>query len=480
MTIEPKRWELLTQEEVKWIHEATLSLLDDTGVGIQEESTVRMLKDLGAVVDVATRRVRFPPDLLMELVSRAPSQFVWAGAMPERDIHLGTGKVHLGTTCMAANFVGLDGKRRSSTFQDAEDVARLLDALEWVDEGGAALLPQDVPVEADFAYYMLAGLKHSTKPLQGRAYGHRQAELTVQLSEIAAGSLEQARQRPRMMTIINPVSPLSHHREPVEGIVELARHGLPMIIAPEVQSGATGPVTLAGSIVQHNAEVLSGIAIAQAVRPGTPVLYGQVSGVLDLRLGTFPYGAIEHGMMDVAMAQVARYYGLPSRADGGHSDSKVMDMQAGLESAMTSMLAALGGNDYIFGVVGGTIESTLVVNIAKMVVDNEIAGMIRRLLRGVEVTQETTSLNLIREVGPGGHYLGQKHTMRYLRSEHFLPTVVDRQAYPLWLQGGAKDIEARACERAEKILQEHHPQPLDQRAVQEMEKLVHAFAEPYT
>lgn len=464
--------EILTREEVEQIHTRSLEVLEETGVEIREEKALRILADTGCKVDLNKRRVRLPSIVLERLIQHAPRQFTWYARDPQRNIILGDGSVHLGTTFGNSTILDLAGTRRPASYQDAEQVAMLIDALPNVEEGSAIFMPDDRPKQVQWLWAYLATIKNSTKPIRGRVYGRDQARTAIRMAEILAGGADQLREKPLIIANTNTVSPLMQHREQVEAIIEYAGYGLPVIISPEVMAGATGPVTFAGSLVQHNAEVLCGVALVQAVNPGNPVVYGTVSSIMDMKTGSFAHGAIEHGMWNIATAQMARFYGIPSRGNAGFSDSKVLDMQAGFESSLTLLLAALAGTNYIFGAVSGVIDAGLVVSIQKLTVDDEIAGNVKRLLQGIEFNEATLAVDLIKRVGPGGGYLGERHTMDHLFSEQYIPILADRRSYAAWRDAGSTDISQRARARVEELLKKHQPEPLDRYVEAELDRIV--------
>jgi trimethylamine--corrinoid protein Co-methyltransferase len=466
--------EIISSGDVQKIHTATLQVLEEVGVEVHHDKVLGALDDNGARVDHEKKRVRFPDHVLETLIHRAPSQFTWHGRDPDKSMVLGDGSVHFGSGHMQANVIDLNGVRRPSTLRDAENLARIVDSLEHADEGCCIALPQDVPHRAAYAYYMLTTIKYSTKPFRSIMYGREQSETTIRMAAAVAGGMDELRKRPLVVAIHNPISPLTFYHTELEGLLVYTECGLPVIMASEVQAGATGPVTLAGTIVQHNAEVLSGIAIVQALNPGNPVVYGQVSGTFDMKDATFSYGSIEHGMLNVVFAQLARYYGLPSRGDAGTTDSKSVDVQSGFESAWTVALAALGGQNYIFGAVSGMLESTLTASYEKLIIDNEIVGNVKRLIRGIEVNDDTLAFDVIKSVGPGKDYLGHPHTLKYFRTEQFLPELVDRKRYSDFRDDLIVDVRARAKEKAEALLEKHWPEPLDEGMVRELEGIVEA------
>jgi trimethylamine--corrinoid protein Co-methyltransferase len=250
------------------------------------------------------------------------------------------------------------------------------------------------------------------------------------------------------------VSPLHLDTGVTDILIEWCRHGLPVVLSSAPMAGSTSPVTLAGTLVQLNAEQLSGIVLTQLVRPGTPVLAGYIPGVADMRTGGYLGGAVEFGMMQAAAAQLAHFYQVPIYCSGGMTDSKLPDAQAGYEKMATLLLAAMGGCNYIHHAFG-MVTNMSVASLEQAVIDDEMVGMAMRVLRGIEVTEDSMAVEAIHRVEPGGHYLMDAHTVQFMRSELFYPPLADRQNRAMWRGAGKQDTRARAIARVEKLLQEH-------------------------
>lgn len=462
---------VLDQGQIEAIHQTTMELLEGTGVVIQEETALSLLRDLGAKVDFEQQRVRFPTWLMEKLLKQCPDRFTWYARDPHKTVQFEGTKVCFGPAAGAVNVLDSEGRRRPSTIQDAYDFCRLIDALDFVEEGHCVVYPTDVIPGTAHAHMLAAMAKYSSKPFRGRPRGREESLDSIRFAELLVGGREELKRRPIMFANINPVSPLQHAREMVEGTLEFARAGLPVCFSPQVQAGTTGPATLAGTLVQHNAEVLSGIAIAQAVNPGVAVMYGCVTSVSDMRTGGFAYGAVEGAMLNVASTQLARFYHVPSRATSGFTESKTLDMQCGMESMMTNLMVCFSGVNYIQGAAGG-LESSLTASYEKMVIDNEALGMIARAMRGIAVDGESLASDLIASVGPGGHYLAEPHTRKYFRREILVPQLIDRLPYEAWRSGGSMDMVQRAWEKVQSILGSHQPRLLEPALEREIDQLV--------
>jgi trimethylamine--corrinoid protein Co-methyltransferase len=305
-------------------------------------------------------------------------------------------------------------------------------------------------------------------------YGYLPTWDMMRMMAIAVGGKEELRQRPRFLAICSVVSPLQMAQQQAEGLLICAEYGQPLAMSPEAIAGATAPATLAGLLVQENAAILAHIALAQIYRPGTPVLYGTVSTIANMRHGTVALGAAETGLITAASAQLARHYGLPCRSVGAVTESKTPDVQAGLERMQTLLPAVLAGVNLI--TCGGTLDSTLLENHALLVLDDEAAGSALRLGRGIEVNDETLALDLIREVKYAGNYLAEQHTVAHFRREHFQPKLFVRDPWDSWEKGGCRTALDNARARAKDILARHTPRTLDPAVEAELQTLRTAIA----
>lgn len=449
--------EALASEEVGRIHEASLEVLARVGVRVPEPRALKLLKEAGAEVDERTSRVRLPEGIVMECVKRAPRSFTLYGRRSR--LVFEEGRTHFSTQGTAVFVVDPStGARRPSTLEDVRKLYRLSDALENVQHATLVAHPTDVTEGAAHAYALLAALENTTKTIDACARNGEEALDCVRMASIVAGGVEELRRRPMLLFFYNPISPLQHSRGLLEGLEVFAEHGQPVIVAPECQAGATAPASLAGLLVQQNAEILSAITIAQLVSPGAPVLYGTASTIMDMRTGNIALGAVEAGLINAATAQLARFYGMPSRGTGGTTEAKLPDLQAGFEKALTLLFAALSGINFVYD-AAGSLDSTLAVSYEQLVVDDELCGIAARAARGIEVSEEALALELIEEVGPGGHYLAKVHTAKRARAEHYMPKLFTRARWGTWRE--QRKLVEEAGLRVNRLLMEHAVEPLD-------------------
>jgi len=422
--------------------------------------------------------VRIPEDLLKDTIRKAPAEFEMFGRDPTFRVRYGGKRVHFSVGGLATRVQGLEGRVRPGALRDVENLARIADACEHLHHVAMMLTPSDVPVEVYHLHTLWALWRNSIKPTDGFNWTSRKTQEVLDMACLLRGGREELQKRPLLLGFTNPVSPLQLSKELIEGALLFATYRQPMLYAPEALAGATAPATLAGLLVQQNAEVLAGIMVSQLAEPGAPVLYGTVSAAMDMRTGTAALGGPEAGLLNLASAQLARYYRLPSRGTGGNTDAKVVDAQAGLETAMGLLLAALAGMNFIYD-AAGVLDGSLTASYEKLVVDNEICGMVSRVLEGIEVTEETLALEEIRRVGPSAGFLGSPFTSKMFRGEHFLPTLLDRKSREAWEAAGGKDLATRARERAGAILCEHVPEPVDRDVAAEIERFIKERAKGY-
>jgi trimethylamine--corrinoid protein Co-methyltransferase len=444
----------LAEEQIQQIHKASLRVLAETGLAVELDEARDLYRQAGA--RIAGDRVYLTPATGEAALAHLPRQVLLAGRDRAQDVVLEGWRVYAGTGGSPTQVLDSGASAaRPAALRDLADLVRLADALSRCDFIVMPLTPTDVPEEQVPLARFATCLANSTKHVMGGCGTVAGARQVLELATLIAGSAEAVRQRPIVSCITSwMVSPLHVDSGVTQILIEWCRHGLPLALSAAPMAGSTSPVTLAGTLVQLNAEQLSGIVLAQAVRPGTPVLAGYIPGVADLRTGGYLGGAVEFGMMQAAAAQMAHFYGVPIYGSGGMSDSKLPDAQAGYEKMATLLLAAMGGCSYIHHAIG-MVANMSATSLEQAVIDDEIVGMAWRVLRGLEVSDESMALPAIDRVGPGGHYLMDEHTLRHMRSEFFYPRLADRQSWPAWEAAGGPDSRARAAARVAELLASH-------------------------
>ncbi len=457
--------------DVQKIHHAVMTLLEKGGVKVFTRRGREYFKQAGAIVDESSCTVRIPQGMIEDSIASAPHSVTLCGRDPRHDIVLEGANVYLGTGGTAINVLDIEtGARRPSTTADVRDMARLVDACDWVHFFLINVYPNDIR-EAEHVdlnrFY--SAISNTSKHVMGGMYGSRGLREVVDMAEMMAGSGEQLRARPFVSFITLMISPFKIDDRYGDFTCYIAEKGLPVVVPTEPLAALTSPVTLAANVVMHMAETLAGVVLTQAVNRGTPVICGSVGSVADMRTLAHLSGAIERAMIHAGCSQMAQFYRLPYYSTAGMSDSKLVDCQAGYESGMGSLLVALSGANFIHD-AAGLMEFDLTASYEKVVIDNEILARTHRVLRGIEVNDDTIALDLMLEVGPGNDYLGQEHTVKYMRSEFAPYSISDRERREKWESDGAKDTYTRAKEVAKKILCEHKPLPVDPTVVEALRK----------
>jgi len=462
---------LFNDSQVNSIHEGVVRLLEEVGMKVTSKQAFNIFEKGGAMVDPATEIVKIPRAMLEEAIKTAPSKIVIHGRNEKHDVVLEKNRVHFGTGGTVMYALDFEtGERRVTNTKDVRDLARLVDTLENIAFYVIHTYPGDVPEEDVDVNRFYWAVTNTTKPIMGGMYTMKGLREAIKISEMVAGGADKLRERPFVSFITLMVSPLVMDGHYTDFLIEVAQKGLPLAVPSEPLAGATSPVTLASTITINLAETLAGLTLAQLVNPGTPTLIGTTSSIMDMRLGTYAAGAIESSLINAGVAQMAQYYDLPLYATGGQSDSKLNDSQAGYESACQAMTLGLSGANWIHD-SAGLLENCTTVSYEKTVIDNEILGNVLRVLKGVEVNEETLAIDLIKSEGPAGNFLASPHTAEHFRSEFFIPKVSDRLNRITWKEKGSLDAQARAHIIAEEILKTHRAEPIDPQIREEIRKM---------
>ena len=442
----------LTEEDIAQIHATSMKVFEEVGIQINSERALSLFKDAGASVETENRIVKMPGQKVMEIIENTPHVVKLYGRNSEHHLEIGGNRVHMGTGGTALYIIDAhNGERRPAVLEDLKNIARLVQALENIHFFMLPVYPQDVPSKDVDVNRFLTALNFSEKHVMGGVYTLEGIRNVIKMGEIIAGSKQAFRQKPFISMVTCPISPFKLDQGYSELTMEIARAGIPVVTPAEPLCGATAPVTLAGNLVVQNVDTIAGILLTQLVNPGTPVLYGCISSITDLRDMKYLSGAIEMGLMNAAAAQMAQFYRLPYYATAGMSDAKTNDAQAGYESALTGLMVALSGANYIHD-AAGFLEFCLSASYEKYVIDNEIIGMIMRAVEGIKVNEETLAFDLIKKIGPGGHFVSAKHTRRYMRKEHYTPQLSNRDTREVWEEAGKKETRERAREQVRAIL----------------------------
>jgi trimethylamine--corrinoid protein Co-methyltransferase len=455
-------FEVLSQEEVDQIHAASMEILGQVGIKVPYQTARDYYREAGAVVDDEAETVKIPEKLVDWAVVQAPSEFKLFGGDPDFQLQIGGDQVDpvfagLGTP---TRVIDMESREvRLATKQDVLEHIILINACQHIHNSQMDVWPSDIPMTTIHTEAIWAWAHNSRKAFGMGCYGYLPTWDMMRMMALAVGGKDELQRRPRFLAICSVVSPLQMDQAQAEGMFICADYGQPLAISPEGIAGATAPVTLAGLLAQENAGILAHITLAQIFRPGTPVLYGTVSTVSEMRYGTVALGAPETGLITAGSAQLARRYNIPIRSVGGTTESKRPDFQAGLERMGTLLPAVLSGVNLI--TCAGTLDGTMLEDHAMLMLDDELCGATLRMARGIEVNDETLALDLVKQIGFSGNYLAEKHTAARFRQELFIPGLFSREPYETWEKSGEKLAIDNARERARQILADHQARELD-------------------
>lgn len=472
-------YNVLSDKEIRQIHDTTVRVLENVGFEINHPSALELFEEKGARVDYDLHRVYVPREMVSRLIKQAPEEFVFYGRQEGKSITVGGKRVHFGTGGLALYVLDLERNKRPATIKDVAEFARLSDKLENLDFFIVPVYPHDINIDTVDVNSKYQALLNTGKPVMGGIFNQQGLDDIIKISSIIAGGMDKLRRRPFIGFISSITSPLKLSSDHADYIMQVARHGLPLATSTAPAAGATAPITLAGTLVQQNAEALMGVILTQLVNPGTPVLYSAVPVTMDMRTMSFLMGSIESGLMNAAITQMAHHYRLPCYLTVGTTDSKLPDAQAAHESASTAMLAALAGGNFIHEAFG-MLDGAMTASYAQYVIDNDIVGSCLRTLRGIEINPDTLAYDTIAKVGPGGNYLSEEHTVRYMRTEIISPKSSDRKPYQQWIDAGSKDSWKRAEELVVQLLEEPSEPVIPSEIIAQIKAEFPELVDPYS
>jgi trimethylamine--corrinoid protein Co-methyltransferase len=445
----------LSEEEKARVYEGALQLLECVGMRMHGSRALGRLADLSAVVDESQSIVRFPAAMVRDAVARCPRRVLMAGLTPETDLVLDEGQPpHFSMSgCLAKTLDHRTGERRASTLEDIRIGTAVYDETSEVDMVWTFLTANDVPVERRELVEYRTYLSETAKPVL-MVDCPALLEPVLRVFEVLAGDLDAYRRRPRTGVVCTSFSPLGVNGELLDLVTELAGYGTPVWVYSMPISGATAPVTLAGTLAQLWAEILGIVTAIQTAHPGASVVPCCGPGVLDMRSTTISLGCLENSLAGVASAEIGHWLGLPVHNAGLHTDAKHAGIQAGYEKALKALATAAGGAD-ILSAGFGHLDSSNTWYLPLIPIEAEIVAMVKRMLAPVEISDQTLMLEATERVGIGGSFLGERETRRRIRAgEHFMPWIGARSSYEAWLEAGRTEIDA-AMARIDQQLAAH-------------------------
>ena len=461
---------LFTDAQLSEIHFAALEILRHTGVRVYDDEALNLLHGAGCIIEDKTL-VKFPASVVEDALLYVPSRIVLCDRNGDPRMYLEGHKTYFGTGSDLPNTLDLEtGERRPSLLSDVENSARLVDYLPNLDFAMSMALPSDVPAETADRYSFLAMIKNTIKPVVFTAWDEAGLKDIINMAQVVAGGADKLSLNPFLLAYLEPTSPLQHSKEAVRKLLLMADHKLPVVYAPGAVEGASAPVTAAGSLAMSSAEALSGLVIAQLRCKGTPFVWGSGGGPLDMRTAIFSYGSPEFMLHCMGMAELGHYYyHIPVWGFSGCSDSKLPDIQAGIESALWILWTALSGANLVHDI--GYVESGLTCSYEMIVICDEIISFVRRLLGGVDLSREMMALDVIHEVGPGGSYIETLHTLNHF-DKVWYPRLFDRRAYGAWVDADKPTAIKTANEIAREAISKHKASPLSTSTLETLNDII--------
>ena len=455
---------------VKQINQTGRKILESIGIRILDSTFLDTFKKAGAPVDYDAQIVRFEGDWLDKVLSRAPSRFTLYSRDNQNNLPLDEGRVYFANGGRAFRILDMGtGGYRLTLLRDVANTATLVNHLDYIRFYIIACQAHDIK---HVNYHLLDfyhAMNHTTKHVMGGCDDLHGAKQMWKLASIVAGGEDKLREKPFVSVIINPISPLTFESNTLDILHFCTTHGIPVACVPAPIAGATSPATLAGTLSQMHAEALAGVAIAQVFAPGAKVLYGAVPATMDLRNMEYTMGSAEMTMMNAAAVQLAKCYNLPIYASGGLTEAKRPDIQAGIEEGFSNLMVAMAGADCVH-LAAGILDSGNSISYEQLVIDNEIIGVIQRMLAGIKVNEETLGFDVIEKVGPGGHYVTEDHTVEHMMDEFFYPNLSVRCNFDIWEESGRPDMLSRANELVQNILEEGGEGLLEHDLIAEIKK----------
>ena len=451
---------MLAEDQIEAIHEASLAVLRDTGMDFLHPEAIEILRGAGAQIDGNGPRVRFDPSMIEEVITSIPSSFEMHARNPERNVSIGGSHVNFLSVGSAPNASDLDSGRRPGSFVDFSNLVKLTQHFNVLSmHAGYPVEPVDLDPSIRHLSALAEIVRQSDKIFHGYSLGRQRILDALEILRIARGvTMEQLIDEPSMHTVINTSSPLRLDGPMIEGMIEMIRHGQVVVVTPFTLSGAMAPATIAGALVQQNAEALAGLAFSQMIRPGANVMYGGFTSNVDMRSGSPAFGTPEYTRAAIAGGQLARRYGVPYRSSNATA-SNAVDAQAAYEAQMSLWGAVMGGASFVMH-GAGWMEGGLVASFEKFIIDVEMLQMMSEFLQPLPFAEEDLGVAAIADVGPGGHFFGTQHTLDRYETAFYPPIVSDWQNFESWEMSGALDASQRANAVWKRALGEFEPPPL--------------------
>jgi trimethylamine--corrinoid protein Co-methyltransferase len=464
---------ILSEDEVKRLHTRALDILRTVGIRYESPRALRLLEEAGQQVDHGAGIARLDPDLVERCIKSTPRVITLAGRQPERDMVLDGRRLRITTNGQGTFTQDLrTGERHPGTVKDLRDSTKLGHYMDIVDYIWPMVVPADVPGPSRVLHEMYHSFAMTSKHIQHEIQLPEHVPFALEMLDVLAGGREALRRRPIYSCVACTVSPLQHEPKMADLCIDLARAGVPIVVWPMPLTGATAPVTVAGTCLMSVVEFLSGLVLFQTAAPGCPIIFPLGPEVLDMKSGMAVCAGPEIPLFNLILGQMAKFYDVPAIGVGLNTDAKVPGIQAAYESMQTGLAAALSGADLLVGI--GVLDDNNTLSYPQMIIESEIARMVKRIREGVVVTDETLMTHLIEKAGPGAHFLGFRETLDGLRKgDVFFPRFGFRNAYDKWFEEGRDELETARTE-AERLLAQPDPDPLPEEIDRELKRILAA------
>lgn len=462
----------LTKKNLEDIHSNTLQLLQNTGVSVMNNEAKEILGSAGCTISGDI--VKIPESLMKDSLRTTPSTFNLFSREGNQSITIGQDNVLINPGSSAVYFKDRESREiRKGTSRDLVDLVHVVEQLEYINAQSTALFPSDISKEIAGQYRLYVVLKYSSKPIVTGAFSKEDFHIMREMLEVVAGGSDELAKKPQAMFDCCPVSPLIWSDTTCQNLIDCAKAGIPAQIVPAPLMGATSPTTITGTILQSNVEILSGVVISQLVNPGSPLVYGGAIGALDMRYGTPRFNSVESVMAACMSNEIGKFYGLPTHAYLGTSESKTEDSQSGYETGLGMILGILSGINVISG--PGMLAQLNCQSLQKLVIDNEYCGSALKLKHESDILALNEVRELISDVGPGGEFLKNRHTLKNYRKEHLFPSdIICRLNVNSWRDEGEKTTTERATTMVEGFLREEPVTVLPKSTVVELYRVLNS------
>lgn len=469
-------FEVLSQKEIQMIHKASLDVLENCGVKILSDRVMDLLEKGGCQADRTTRICKIPASVVENCLKTVPETFKLYDRNGNEAMMIGDGIPHCASGHNAVFCIDTKTlERRYANVTDVEEFGIISQWCDSIDIVGVPLNPMDVPACSTLLHATKALFETTTKPLFLSTESCGIVESLIEMMKAVAGT-ENIGEKPNAIIQLSPSSPLFWDASVSEGVLATCEAGVPLTLLPEPMSGVSSPYSVAGLLTEHNIEVLSGVVISQLAYPGAPLVYGSSWTGYDMRTSNALIGSPETTLLRIAGCQMARFYKMPSHTTATNTDSNAHDEHHAWESVLSNIAAMNGENDIVMN--SGMFACGMTTSLEQLLLDNEMNRIIKRLMRGIEVTEESIAAEEIKSVGPSGNFLMEDLTLDNLYSDEFLkPTIRIQPQYEAWMADGAPTVDVLAGRLAKDILSKGNPVPLDADLIEKLAGIIAKFEE---